>query len=80
MAPDPALEWLLADQESSGLTISEYERQYGVILENADGPLTSRPGRRARRHEITAGLMTDGDIALAERFAARLRSTSSGDP
>ena len=75
MAPDPALEWLLADQESSGLTVSEYERLHGIILENDDGPLTSRPGRRARRHEITAGLMTDGDIALAGRFARRRESS-----
>ena len=79
MTSDPALAWLLEDAKSQGLTVSEYEERYGVILER-EGPLTRTPGRRFRRHEIAAGLMADGDIVMAEKRARRLeaaRPTSS---
>ena len=70
MTLDPALEWLLADAKSQGLTVSEYEERYGVILERG-GTRPSPAEWRIRKHEIAAGLVTDGDLALAASKARR---------
>jgi len=76
MTPDPALEWLLADAKSQGLTVSEYERRYGVILQ-APNPRTPYAAEHAiRDNEIVAGLMTDDDVSLAAE-KSRLRSRES---
>ena len=61
---DTALDWFLADAERQGITHSEYERRYGVVLTRRNG----RRGPAQRRidaHEIAAGQMTDGDLATA---------------
>src|SRR5690348_16467763 len=61
---DAAAEWLLQDAKSRGMTHSEYERQYGIILPRPNrrrGPAQ----RRIAEHEIAAGQMTDGDLAIA---------------
>jgi hypothetical protein len=50
---DEGLEWLREDQRSSGLTIEEYERKYGVILGSGDRPMGR--ARDIRRHEVSLG-------------------------
>lgn len=77
MTRDPALDWLLADAKSQGLTISEYERRYGVILDDLSLRKPSAASNVIRRHEIPAGLMTDGDIVMAEEKARRRNATQS---
>lgn len=50
---DEALEWLRRDQESSGLSVREYERKYGVML----SPARARPGTdlagEIAKHEVS---------------------------
>ena len=61
MSRDKALEWFLEDAEDQGLTLSEYEHKYGIILEMKLPP----PARhRIMRNEVPAGNMTDEDLAL----------------
>lgn len=73
---DPALEWFLADAKSQGLTISEYERRYAVILTAPRSTIPYAAEARIRAHEIPAGLMTDGEVSVATDQARR-RSTRS---
>lgn len=73
MTLDPALEWLLADAKSLGLTVSEYERRFGVILEAPNQNIPYPAEHRVRRYEIPAGLATDGDLAVSEVRAKRRR-------
>ena len=71
MTPDPALAWLIEDAKSQGLTFSEYERRYGIILEMPRSSPPAPAELMIRRHEIAAGLVTDGDVALAASKARR---------
>lgn len=71
MALDPALEWLLADAKSLGLTVSEYEERFGVILEAPNQNIPYPAEHAIRRHEVPAGLVTDGDIAVSTSKARR---------
>lgn len=71
MALDPALEWLLADAKSLGLTVSEYERRFGVILTAPNSTIPYAAEHRIRRNEIPSGLMTEGDLVVSESRASR---------
>ena len=64
MTADAALKWFLEDAKSQGLTLSEYERLYGVILYE-NGPLPGPTLHRIRRHEVSGGDMNDADFAIA---------------
>ncbi len=75
MTHDPALEWLLADAKSQGLTLSEYERRYGVILSEPTASRPSPAALRIRRNEISAGLATDDEVDLANEKARRRADT-----
>lgn len=69
MALDPATQWLLDDAKRQGLTLSEYERQYGVILSlDGDMPLPSPAEQRIGRNELRAGLVSDDEIQTAAHF------------
>ena len=65
---DPALAFFLADAEAQGLSLAEYERKYGIVLEM---PLPPPAAHRIQRHEISAGLMDDGDFARARHKETR---------
>jgi hypothetical protein len=67
---DAALDFFLADAKAQGLSLAEYERKYGVILE---GPLPPAAKHRIQRHETPGGLMNDGDFARAIHKERRRR-------
>ena len=71
---DAALNWLLEDAKSQGLTLSEYERRYGVILYEK-GPLAGPAALRIKRHEISGGGMNDSDFAIAQHNEKRRAKT-----
>ena len=52
-------EFFRQDAERLGMTLDEYEREFGIRFHN--GPSE----RRQRYHERPAGLMTDTDLAEA---------------
>ena len=68
---DTALDWFLEDAKRQGLSLAEYERRYDIIL--AEGARPSPAAQRIRRHEISGGLMRDGEIAVATEREARIR-------
>ena len=51
--PDLTTTWFIEDQKRSGLTLGEYERQHGIILEEL--PLPSPATQRIRRGETKKG-------------------------
>ena len=67
---DAALDFFLADAKAQGLSIAEYERKYGVILE---GPLPPAAQHRIQRHESQGGLMNEADFARAAHKEKRRR-------
>ena len=58
--PDATTRWLLKDQQSSGLTLGEYELLHGVVFEEL--PLPSPATQRIRRHERSFEDMDGGEI------------------
>jgi len=77
MSTDAATQWLIEDAKRQGLTLSEYERKYGLIL-SYDGamPLPSPAEQRIRRNENLAGLVDEADVERlqrAERHVTRER-------
>ena len=72
---DSSLDWFLEDAKRQGLSLAEYERRYGIIL--AEGARPSPAAQRIRRHEISGGLMRDGDIAAAAEREERNRRGST---
>lgn len=69
MASDPALTWFLADAKRQGLTLSEYEQRYGVIL--PAGRFLNPAEARIKRHEVSGGAMNDADFAIAQHNEKR---------
>ena len=67
--PDSTTRWLLQDQQSSGLSLSEYERQHSLIFEELPRP--SPATQRIRRHETRGGAMDDDSISQARSRAKR---------
>lgn len=77
MSGDAALEFFLADAETQGLSLAEYERKYGVILEGFRFPNPAE--QRIRRHEVSGGVMDEADFEFArhkERRRAQTRRQS----
>ena len=70
MTADAALKWFLEDAKSQGLTLSEYERLYGVILYE-NGPMLGPTAHRIARAEVRGGGMTDSDFAIAQHNEKR---------
>lgn len=70
MTADPALDWFLEDAKRQGLTLSEYERRYGVILIET-GARPSAAAWAIRAHEVSGGSMTDDDLSLARHKEKR---------
>lgn len=70
MNDDPALDWFLEDAKRQGLTLTEYERRYAIILD-MDSDRPSPAAQRIRRHEVSGGLMTDDAIAIARQSEER---------
>jgi hypothetical protein len=70
MTADPALTWFLQDAKRLGLTLSEYERRFGVILYE-EGPLLGPTAHRIARGEVSGGAMDDGDFAIAQHKEKR---------
>jgi hypothetical protein len=66
---DEALELLLQDAADQGLTLAEYERQYGIIL--PDGKFPNPAQARIRRNEVAGGLMSDPEYARARHRSRR---------
>lgn len=64
-----ALHWFLEDAEAQGLTLSEYERKYGIILPS--GRFDNPAQARINRNERPSGLMTDVELRLAEHTEKR---------
>lgn len=64
-----ALDFFLEDARRQGMTIAEYERETGIIL----GELGARSAatQRIRRHELSSGLMSPDDLALARHQEMR---------
>jgi hypothetical protein len=56
---DPADDFLRADAAARGMTITEYERAFGIML--ADGPAENR----TKYHELTAGALGQDDLSRA---------------
>ena len=73
MARDPALAFFLDDAERQGLTLSEYEQRYGVIL--PAGKFKNPAEARIKRHEISGGGMNDSDFAIAQHNEKRRAKT-----
>lgn len=72
MALDPATQWFLDDARRQGLTLSEYERRYGVILSlESTMPLPSPAEQRIRRNEVNAGSVSEDDLALVTHYERR---------
>lgn len=69
MSTDPsALQWFLDDAKSQGLTLSEYERKYGLILSyDREMPLPSPAEQRIRRNENNGGLMGPEELETLRR-------------
>lgn len=65
---DGALDWFLEDAEAQGLTLAEYERKYGIILEMRLPPPALH---RIKRNEVPGGLMDDADLALIRHIEKR---------
>lgn len=66
MVRDPADEWLRADAERRGVSVSDYERDFGVMV--SGGPAE----QRVAYNEIGAGLLnSDSDISIAHRHELR---------
>ena len=63
--PDGTTRWLLQDQQSSGLSLSEYEKAHGIIFEELPRP--SPASQRIRRHEVSSGSMHDEDVLRLNR-------------
>lgn len=68
MSADPALEFFLADAKAQGLSLAEYERKYGLVLEMKLPPAAQH---RVTRHEVPAGIMSEADFALARHKEKR---------
>lgn len=64
-----ALDWFLADAKAQGLSLAEYERKYGIVLEGFRFPNPAE--QRIRRHEVSGGLMSDEDYRQAEHVEKR---------
>lgn len=76
-----ALQWLLDDAKRQGLTLSEYEREYGVILSYGDEmPLASPAAKRIMRNEILAGHLEPEEIARASRESRDVLGTRGSTP
>ena len=73
MASDPALTWFLNDAKRLGLTLSEYEQRFGVIL--PAGRFLNPAEARIKRHEVSGGGMTDSDFAIAQYNEKRRAKT-----
>lgn len=68
MSDDAALEFFLKDAAAQGITLAEYERKYGLILEMRLPPPALH---RIQRNEVSGGLMSDGDYRLAQHKEKR---------
>ena len=66
---ETALDFFLADAARLGMTPGEYEREFGVILD--DPGIVSAATQRIRRHELSSGLMSPDDLALARHQEGR---------
>ena len=73
MATDPALTYFLEDAKRLGLTLSEYEQRFGVIL--PAGKFLNPAEARIKRHEVSGGAMDDADFAIAQHNEKRRAKT-----
>ncbi len=73
MTADNALTWFLEDAKRLGLTLSEYERRFGVIL--PPGKFSNPAEARINRHEVSGGSMTEADFALTTHKEKRRAQT-----
>lgn len=68
---DETLDKFREDARRLGIPIGEYERRFGIILD--DPGIVSPATQRIRRHEVPAGLLSPDDLALVEAREKRRR-------